>query len=520
MQINSEILQLASVCVVILFSLWWFVAFYSGNGKRPRGPLPLPLLGHAHLMYGSLPHQALSSLSKRYGPLLHLRFGSTRSVVVSSACLAKEVLKTQDVNTAQHFRSYAQEIFSYGFRDIVGCPYDDHWRKMRRMLVSELLSPRRQETFKHIRMEEIRIIEEFLLQQEKEGVDRVNMKTLSLQYTFNILTRMLMSVSFFGPQSKNSKVAYEFRETVREVITLLGTPNIGDFVPALKRLDLQGYQRQIRKAAKRADIFLQSLIDERRAKRERDGKHDESNDYLDTMLLSLPPGSDSDNIIKAVWLDLFSAGTDTSAATLEWALTRVVRDPRILSESRKELDREIGLRRKVEETDIPNLVYLHAVLKETLRLHPAVPLLLHTCYNPCAVGGYPVHDGSFVIVNLVGLHRDANVFERSEEFYPERFLDWTNDTNGNMQYRLLPGLDVSGHNFEYIPFGSGRRGCPAMQMGMATVQLALARLLHTFDFFLPEGERPEEISLKESNYGVTLTKALPLQLRPVARFKD
>ncbi|KAI9117201.1 hypothetical protein K1719_011367 [Acacia pycnantha] len=222
--------------------------------------------------------------------------------------------------------------------------------------------------------------------------------------------------------------ADEFKSMVVEVMVLAGVFNIGDFIPALEFLDLQGVQAKMKKLHKRFDEFLTSIIEEHKA-----CKSEKHNDMLST-LLSLKDVPDdegtrlTDTEIKALLLNLFTAGTDTSSSTTEWAIAELIRHPRMLAQVQQEINAVVGRDRLVTELDLPNLPYLQAVVKETFRLHPSTPLSLpRMADKSCEEWSDPL------------------------EFNPERFLPGGEKADE----------DVRGNDFEVIPFGAGRRICAA-----------------------------------------------------------
>ncbi|ESR44911.1 hypothetical protein CICLE_v10002486mg [Citrus x clementina] len=194
---------------------------------------------------------------------------------------------------------------------------------------------------------------------------------------------------------------------------------------------------------------------------------------------------------------LILGGTDTTMVTLTWALTLILNHGDVLKKAQDELDTHIGRERQVNESDTKKLVYLQAIVKETLRLYPATPLSVpHESIEDCTIAGYHVPAGTRLFVNIPKIQRDPNVWEKPNEFRPERFLTTHKD------------IDVRGQNFELIPFGSGRRGCPGISFALQVLLLTLASLLHGFEFATP-GDEPLDMS---EGVGLTNLKATPLQV--------
>lgn len=199
---------------------------------------------------------------------------------------------------------------------------------------------------------------------------------------------------------------------------------------------------------------------------------------------------------------MFTAGTDTTTSTLEWAMAELLHNTKTLKKVQSELRRTITPGKKLDERDIENLPYLKAVIKETLRLHPPLPFLVpHMAMDACQMLGYYIPKETQVLVNVWAIGRDPKTWEDPLEFKPERFLE------PNMR-------DYKGHHYEFIPFGSGRRMCPAVPLASRVLPLALGSLLLSFDWVLADGMKPEDMDMTE-RMGITLRKAVPLTVIPV-----
>lgn len=196
-------------------------------------------------------------------------------------------------------------------------------------------------------------------------------------------------------------------------------------------------------------------------------------------------------------------GTETVASAIEWAMSELMRSPEDLKKAQQELDEVVGLERRVEETDFENLTFLRCCLKETLRLHPPIPLLLHETAEDAVVAGYFIPAKSRVMVNAWAIGRDPASWDDPETFRPARFLE-----------QGVP--DFKGNNFEFIPFGSGRRSCPGMQLGLYGLEMAVAHLLHCFNWELPDGMRPSEMDMSDI-FGLTAPRATRLVAVPTKR---
>lgn len=196
---------------------------------------------------------------------------------------------------------------------------------------------------------------------------------------------------------------------------------------------------------------------------------------------------------------------DTSSTAIEWAFAELLKHPDVMKKAQQELERIVGLERMVEESDLPNLEYLDMVLKESLRLHPVAPLLIpHESLEACTVNGYHIPRKSRIIVNTWAIGRDPKVWDDAEKFVPERFIG--------------SNIDYKGRDFQFLPFGEGRRGCPGMHLGLTVIRLVLAQLVHCFDWELPNGRLHTELDMDEE-FGLTMPRANHLHVIPTYRIR-
>lgn len=198
------------------------------------------------------------------------------------------------------------------------------------------------------------------------------------------------------------------------------------------------------------------------------------------------------------------ASMDTSATSVEWILTELLRHPHVMKKLQKELEEVVGIDRMVEESDLKNLSYLDMVIKEALRLHSAAPLLIHDYIEDCVVDGFFVQKGSRVIVNVYAAQRDPNAWPEPDKFLPERFVG--------------SSVDLRGHDFQLLPFGSGRRSCLGMQLGIIIVRLVVAQLVHCFNWELPNGIPPSDLDMTEQ-FGVVTYREKHLMAIPTYRLQ-
>ncbi|KAL5990692.1 hypothetical protein ACLOJK_011595 [Asimina triloba] len=199
------------------------------------------------------------------------------------------------------------------------------------------------------------------------------------------------------------------------------------------------------------------------------------------------------------------AALDTSSATIEWTLSELLKHPRVMKKVQEEMQRVVGMDRAIEESDLANLDYLNMVVKESMRLHPVAPLLIpHESMEDCTIYGFQIPKKSRIIVSAWAIGRDPNAWPNPEEFYPERFIDLK--------------IDVKGQDFQLIPFGSGRRGCAGIQLGLTVVRLVVAQLMHCFDWQLPDGMSATDLDMIEK-FGIVTPRLNDLWAIPSWRLK-
>ncbi|XP_045822886.1 cytochrome P450 736A117-like [Trifolium pratense] len=271
---------------------------------------------------------------------------------------------------------------------------------------------------------------------------------------------------------------------------LLGTFFIGDYIPWLNWLGkVNGFYSKAEKVAKHLDEFFEEVIEQHISGKRSDGHvGEESNDFVDILLSvqkSNAAGFSIDRTaIKGLLLDMFAAGTDTTYTVLEWAMTELLRHQTVMHKLQDEVRIVVGNKTHVTEEDLVNMNYLKAVIKETLRLHVPIPLLVpRKSMEDVKLNGYDIAAGTQVIVNAWAIARDPSSWEEPLEFKPERFMN--------------SSIDFKGLDFELIPFGAGRRGCPGVLFATAVNELVLANLVYQFDWKLPDGVAGENLDMSE-----------------------
>ncbi|CAH2057856.1 unnamed protein product [Thlaspi arvense] len=377
-----------------------------------------------------------------------------------------------------------------------------HFRMLRKLSVIQLFSPQRLEASKALRMKKVQELVSFM-NESSEREEAVDISRASFTTVLNIISNILFSVDLGSYDSKKSNI---FQDTVVSAMEAAGKPDAANYFPFLGFLDLQGNRKAMKGCTERLFRVFREIIDAKKAEKSLQNhfKDDSNSDFLDALLV-LAEGDAAEldnNDIEHLLLDMFTAGTDTSSSTLEWAMAELLSSPKTMAKAQTEIDRVIGQNGTVQESDISELPYLQAVVKETFRLHPAAPLLVpRNAESDAEVLGFLVPKDTQVLVNVWAIGRDPSVWENPTRFEPERFLG--------------KETDVKGRDYELTPFGGGRRICPGLPLAVKTVSLMLASLLYSFDWKLP-GVVSEDLDMDET-FGITLHKTNTLYAVPVRK---
>ncbi|KAM0937808.1 putative isoflavone 2'-hydroxylase [Dioscorea sansibarensis] len=475
---------------------------------KPPSPHGLPLLGHLYLLKPPI-YRVLAHFSDLHGPILLLRFGSRRVLLVSSSSGAEECFTVNDITFANRPRFLSGKYIGYNYRTMSTSSYGPHWRNLRRIATLEVLSTHRLLSSSHLRSDEaLSLVKALLRQYSGPGFHLAELKTKFFALTCNVIMRMIANKRYYGEADESSSEGgKEFRDIVNETFRHGGVSNLADFVPVMRWLGIGGHERRLKRLGRRRAEFFQRLIDEHRKRRTECGSRggETSPPERSTvigLLLSMQeddPEYYDDDLIKGFIGQMVVAGTDTSATTMEWAMSLLLNHPQTLEKLRDELDANIKQGSLSQESDFPNLPYLHAVINETLRMYPAGPLLVpHESSQDCTVGGFHVPSGTILLVNAWKIHRDPKLWDEPNKFKPERFLRTNSERNDREEMN---------EGFKMIPFGFGRRRCPGEALAMRVVPLVVGTLVQCFVW---ERVGDGEVDMSEGR-GLTLPKAKPLE---------
>uniref|UniRef100_M1D2E3 Cytochrome P450 71D7 n=2 Tax=Solanum tuberosum TaxID=4113 RepID=M1D2E3_SOLTU len=408
-----------------------------------------------HHIVGGYPHHVLRDLAKIYGPLMQLQLGEVSVVVVTSSEMAKQVLKTHDLAFASRPKLLVTDIITYDSRDIAFSPYGDYWRQMRKICVMELLNAKNVRSFSSIRRDEVVHLIDSIRSSSSSG-EPVNFTERMIWFASSMICR-----SAFGQLLKEQDI---FIKLIREVIRL-----VASFANHKTSDDALGGGEDL------IDVLLRLMKDKS---------------------LQFPINNHN---IKAIIIDMFTGGTETTSTTTIWAMAEMMKNPSIFAKAQEEVREAFRDKVKFDKYDVEELKYQKLVVKETLRLHPPIPLSIpRECREETDINGYTIPVKTKVLINVWALGRDPKYWDDAESFKPERFDQCS--------------VDFSGNNFEFLPFGSGRRVCPGISFGLANIYLPLAQSLYHFDWKLPTtGMEPRDLDLTKSD-GITTSRKNDLYL--------
>ncbi|KAL3628920.1 hypothetical protein CASFOL_027966 [Castilleja foliolosa] len=501
--------------LAILLYAWFFTKSPARKKNLPPSPPTLPVIGNLHQL-GPLAHCSLRDLSTKYGPAMFLKFGSKPVLVVSSAEVAKEIMKTHDVAFAgKPVLSVPKKIF-YDLNDLINLPYGDKWRKIRSIFMQELLGTSRVKSSNSIREEEVAL----LVEKIKNSSSPVNLTSV-----FMTLTNDLICRAAFGKKHSEMRYGTRLLAVMDHAVGLMFKFTVGEFVPWLSWMNwLNGFNAELDACARELDDVMDRILGdhlENTSSREKEN-------FLDILLgiyngnvpgmsidlisvkaailgISIPWNPCTPNMVRMGHShfrrirDVLGAGTETSARTLVWAMTELIRHPQAMKKLRDEVMEITKGKDRITDDDLHQMHYLKAVIKETFRLHPPVTIYLHAARDYVNLMGYDIEPETIILINAWAIGRDKSIWEEPEKFVPERFLN--------------SSVDFRGFNFELVPFGAGRRICPGLGFAASAIEHTVANLVKNFDFALPGGARVEDLDATEKP-GFTVGKKEPLIVVP------
>ncbi|KAL5728398.1 hypothetical protein ACHQM5_001489 [Ranunculus cassubicifolius] len=466
--------------------------------KLLPSPPRLPFIGHLHCL-GSLPHRSLRALSQKYAPIMLLHLGVNPTLVVSSAKMAREIMKTHDAIFSDRPTIKGAKEVVYGGKDVAFAPYGEYWRQMKKICVTDLLSVKRVlQSFRYVREEEITDMVNNIKGLCLLGMD-VKIGDLLAGVTNNIISR-----ATFGKRLEGR----ERTELIKEMVGQFGMFSFEDLFPSLGWIDgLTGLSSRMRKTARALHNLLDEVIEEHMQFLKTDAQ-DDRKDMVDLLLkvendptLGVEFTRDSH---RAVLTNMLTGGTESISTTLEWIMAELLTHPNVMNKLQNGVRRIVGTKGRIDEDDISQMDYVKCVIKESLRLHPPTALSLpRVSTTSTYIEGYHIPAKTRVIVNIWAICRDPKAWDRPNEFIPERFANSL--------------VDYKGAHFEFIPFGAGRRICPGIAFSIASLESILTNLIYWFDWEYTSGANRMDVNKSERS-GISVHLKHPLVLVPRSHF--
>ncbi|KAF6158679.1 hypothetical protein GIB67_040193 [Kingdonia uniflora] len=402
------------------------------RSRPPPSPSRLYIIAR---MFGSLLHHSLTQLSKKHGPIILLKLSSVPVLVVSSAEVAREVLKMHDHvfynrPVLEGFRKHL-----YNFKDVALSHYGEYWRQMKKICVLKLLSAKKVYSFRSVRVQEVQNMIKYI---SLTSSCVVNLNEKLNLFAHTVILRIALGTSYEGKEFESGG---NLSELLHGSIAMMGAFFVLSLFPYIDPDRQTGEYEDI------ADVLI-------RLEKEQFGEIRFTKDHIKAILMV--------NVYQSEFLLprlRFTLGSGSSSVILIWSMAELAKNLRVMKKVQEEVRRCVGKKEKVNENDLDQLHFLKMIMKESLRLHPSASILIpRECMSHCIINGSSI---------IWAIARDPISWKNPKEFFPERFIDFP--------------IDYKGNNFKFLPFGVGRRGCPGMSLGVVIIELALANLLYSFN---------------------------------------
>ncbi|CAN0870757.1 Trans-cinnamate 4-monooxygenase [Linum grandiflorum] len=471
------------------------------RGKRfklPPGPFPVPIFGNWLQVGDDLNHRNLTDLAKKFGEIFLLRMGQRNLVVVSSPDLAKEVLHTQGVEFGSRTRNVVFDIFTGKGQDMVFTVYGEHWRKMRRIMTVPFFTNKVvQQNRQGWEAEAAAVVEDVKKDPEAAAGGIVLRRRLQLMM-YNNIFRIMFDRRFDSmedPLFNKLKALNGERSRLAQSFEY----NYGDFIPILRPF-LRSYLKVCKDVKdRRLQLFKDYFIEDRKKAVSTKGM----NCAMDHILDAQQKGEINEDNVLYIVENINVAAIETTLWSIEWGIAELVNHPQIQQKLREELDTVLGAGNQVTEPDIQKLPYLQAVVKETLRLRMAIPLLVpHMNLHDAKLHGFDIPAESKILVNAWWLANNPEQWKKPEEFRPERFLEEE------------AKVEANGNDFRYLPFGVGRRSCPGIILALPILGITIGRLVQNFELLPPPGQSKLDTSEKGGQFSLHILKHSTIVCKP------
>ncbi|EXB96547.1 Trans-cinnamate 4-monooxygenase [Morus notabilis] len=501
-----DLLFLEKLLLSLFFSFLLAILVSRLRGKRfklPPGPLTVPIFGNWLQVGDDLNHRNLSDLARKFGDIFLLRMGQRNLVVVSSPDLAKQVLHTQGVEFGSRTRNVVFDIFTGKGQDMVFTVYGEHWRKMRRIMTVPFFTNKVVQQYRlGWEDEAARVVEDVRNMPEASTSGIVLRKRLQLMM-YNNMYRIMFDRRF---ESEEDPLFVRLRALNGERSRLAQSfeYNYGDFIPILRPF-LRGYLKICKEVKeRRLQLFRDYFLEER--KKLASTTRSDNNALkcaIDHILDAQHKGEINEDNVLYIVENINVAAIETTLWSIEWGIAELVNHPEIQQKLRHELDTVLGPGEQITEPDTYKLPYLQAVIKETLRLRMAIPLLVpHMNLHDAKLGGYDIPAESKILVNAWWLANNPAQWKNPEEFRPERFLEEE------------AKVEANGNDFKYLPFGVGRRSCPGIILALPILGITLGRLVQNFELLPPPGQDKLDTSEKGGQFSLHILKHSTIVAKP------
>ncbi|KAJ3669088.1 hypothetical protein LUZ60_011038 [Juncus effusus] len=476
------------------------------RGRRlrlPPGPLPVPIFGNWLQVGDDLNHRNLTALARKFGDAFLLRMGQRNLVVVSSPNLAREVLHTQGVEFGSRTRNVVFDIFTGEGQDMVFTVYGDHWRKMRRIMTVPFFTNKVVQQYRSGWEAEAQAVVDDVKADPKAATDGIVLRKRLQLMMYNNMYRIMFDRRF---ESMEDPVFLKLRALNGERSRLAQSfeYNYGDFIPILRPF-LRGYLKICQEVKEtRLKLFKDYFLDERKKlSSTKPADNMALKCAIDHILDAQNKGEINEDNVLYIVENINVAAIETTLWSIEWGIAELVNHPQIQQKLRDELDAVLGPGTPITEPDTHKLPYLQAVIKETLRLRMAIPLLVpHMNLHEAKLGGFDIPAESKILVNAWWLANNPEQWKNPEEFRPERFLEEDKHVEAN------------GNDFRYLPFGVGRRSCPGIILALPILGITIGRLVQNFELLPPPGQTKVDTSEKGGQFSLHILNHSTIVAKP------
>ncbi|XP_010263371.1 PREDICTED: cytochrome P450 CYP73A100-like [Nelumbo nucifera] len=487
--------------------LLFIISFITSNkkGNLPPGPISFPIFGHWLQVGDDLNHRFLASLCQKFGRIFLLKLGARNLVVVSDQELASEVLHTQGVEFGSRPRNVVFDIFTGNGQDMVFTIYGDHWRKMRRIMTLPFFTNKVVHQYSDMWEDEMNLVVKDLYNNQKVREEGIVIRRRLQLMLYNIMYRMMFDTKFTSQEDPLFIQATKFNSE-RSRLAQSFDYNYGDFIPFLRPF-LRRYLNKCRELqSKRLAFFNNYFVEKRREIMAANGDKHKISCAIDYIIDAQVKGEISEDNVLYIVENINVAAIETTLWSMEWAIAELVNHPTVQHKIREEIATVLK-GAPVTESNLSQLPYLQATVKETLRLHTPIPLLVpHMNLEEAKLGGYTIPKETKVVVNAWWLANNPAWWKNPEEFRPERFLE----EEGGIDAVATGKVD-----FRYLPFGVGRRSCPGIILALPILGLVIAKLVTNFELKTPKGVKAIDVSEKGGQFSLHIANHSTIAFQPV-----